>query len=1048
MRKLLQSKLFWVITVPVVLVGLYALLGFKVAPNILREQAQAFVRENYGRELSVGEVRLQPFKLQAEIRDLLLPDTDGRPMLGFERLFVDFELASLWNRAYTFREVTIEGPLANAVVRPDGSLNLGDLALPDDPDEPDEPLPAVWIQQLDVLQGTLGFTDLARTRPFSRSFRLEGFELRDFRTTPAGGDFQLSARSPQDETFEWQGRFALEPVISSEGEFSIGALQAPSVLDFLGDARPFTSTTGLINLAGSYRLVLAEPLELDVTIPTIDLEDLSLLARGADEPWIRIPSIALSGITAAMPANRVEVAKVAVDSLTAQAWMDADGSINLEKAFSDPAPVRAPDAPATATQGQVETPPDGTGPSAAAAPAQPTAPATEPQATEQPWTVGVGSIEVTNAAIDFEDRAIAPGTRFRIAPVNMAVSGASLDLSQPLPVTLDATINDHAQFSAQGRLTPDPLAADFEIELARARMTILQPYVLPLADLSITAGELGVVGRAQLAPPERDGPELSFDGSVTINGFKSVDNALRQDLVNFSRLELQKLQYEMAPDALRIDRVLLKHPYARVIISPEQVINIAAVLDPQGTAAALAERRAAAAAEEARSPAERRRLEKEQAAAEKTAAKARKTAPQAPPPPTAAPPDTLPIRIGEVRIDGGRMNFSDLFIQPNFSADVRDLGGKITGLSSAYESRASVDLDGKLEQFSPVEIKGELQPFAFDHYTDMALRFENIDLPIFNPYSGPFAGYNIAKGKLTTDLHYRIEDRRLDAQHQIRIDQLEWGEATAEKGEATLPVKFATSLLKDRDGVINLDVPVGGTLDDPTFRIGPIVWQIIRNIIVKAVTAPFALLGSLFEGAEDAQFVDFAPGEAELDAATAQRLGALASSLAEKPELRLDVPIGAVPDVDRPALAERAYAAAVDQAITTVFAKQIQMSGSAPAFESLEPKQQIEVLAAVVREQSGAEPVVPEPPVPPEGTSRADAKALRQAAKLEFLERTARAGVVVPEAGFGELAEARADAIERALLEGGSLDPTRVFRVREGKVTTNDGKVRFELGLQ
>jgi hypothetical protein len=326
-----------------------------------------------------------------------------------------------------------------------------------------------------------------------------------------------------------------------------------------------------------------------------------------------------------------------------------------------------------------------------------------------------------------------------------------------------------------------------------------------------------------------------------------------------------------------------------------------------------------------------------------------------------------------------------------------------------------------------------LQPFAFDRYTDLGLKFENIALPIFNPYSGPVAGYNIAKGKLTTVLHYRIDNRQLDAQHNIRIDQLEWGEATETQGEATLPVKFATSLLKDRNGVIELDVPVGGTLDDPTFRIGPIVWQIIKNIIVKAVTAPFALLGSLFEGAEEAQFVDFAPGEATLDPTTAGRLAALAKSLAEKPQLKLDVPIGVVAELDGPALAEQAFQAAV---------------GTAPPFETLEPKQQIAVLSALVRKQTGAEPTIPEPPPPAEGTSRAEAKALRQKAAIDYLTTAARAGVVVPEADLARLGEERAAAIERALLVEGVLEPTRVFKVREGKVGTEAGRVRFELGLQ
>jgi len=241
---------------------------------------------------------------------------------------------------------------------------------------------------------------------------------------------------------------------------------------------------------------------------------------------------------------------------------------------------------------------------------------------------------------------------------------------------------------------------------------------------------------------------------------------------------------------------------------------------------------------------------------------------------------------------------------------------------------------------------------------------------------------------------------------------------------------------------------VGGTLDDPTFRIGPIVWQIIRNIIVKAVSAPFSLLGSLFAGAEEAQFIDFAPGEATLDAATAERLDALAKSLVEKPELKLDVPIGAVAELDLPALGDRAYRAALDGAVAARFAKKAKQGEPAPAYASLDAEQKVDVLTDLVRQQTGAAPQVPEAPEPPEGTSRAEAKALRQAAAIEYLETAARKGVTVPDSQLAQLAEERAAAIERALLGASALDPTRVFKVREGKVTANEGMVRFELGLQ
>jgi hypothetical protein len=543
---------------------------------------------------------------------------------------------------------------------------------------------------------------------------------------------------------------------------------------------------------------------------------------------------------------------------------------------------------------------------------------------------------------------------------------------------------------------------------------------------------------------------MSFDGEVTIDGFKSVDNALGKDLVNFRQVALGKLSVAMGPDAVSIDTITVSEPFARVIISPERVINIAAVLDPKGTAAALEARRAQAASEARMTPAEKRRREKEIEQAESKAAKARKASGGAAAPPALAPlpAEGMPIRIREVRIDNGTMDFTDLYVQPNFAAEIVRLGGSLTGLSSDPASHAKVDLKGAVDEYSPVTISGEIQPFAFERYTDIGLKFENISLPIFNPYSGQLAGYAIAKGKLTTDLHYLIQDRKLDAQHKIRIDQLEWGEETAAKGEATLPVKFATALLKDRNGVIELDIPVTGSIDDPKFRIGPIVWQVIKNILVKAVTAPFALLGSLFAGAEEAQFVDFAPGSAALDPASAGRLAALSKSLVEKPAIKLDVPIGALAQIDGPALAARAYDQQLADAMMAMPAKGRTEGEAALSFESLEPDDRIAVLSAMVRKQTGSDPQVPEPPTPPEGASRGEAKAMGQASTIEYLEKTARAAVKVPDTELGALGEARAAAVQHALLDGGTLEPTRVFLTKSGKVTPQDGKVRLELSLQ
>ena len=1041
MTLLPKSKPLRWIAIAVLAVGLFALLGFQVAPRVVRSQAVAFVKEKYGRDLAIGEVRINPFLLQVEIRDFGLPDADGGPMIGFRRLFVDFELSSIWHRAYVFRDVTIEAPELRAVVRPDQRLNLLDLAPDPSPEpEPSEP-PRLWLKSFVVDGGTIGFTDLARAQPFQRQFTPVTFALKDFRTTAEGGGFDLSARTPNAELFEIKGAIEVTPRVASRGSFAFKGLHLPGVAEYLGDALPFGLTSGTAELGGDYDVELGEELAARLKIPRIAVTDLALRARGADADWVKIPSVEVADTALALVKRTASVGSVKVQGLDLQAWMAADGSINLLQMVSPGGEPAAATEPSAATDGA---------PAATVAP--PASAAVPPAGTPPaaPWTATIGTFSLAGAHIDFEDRRAEPARRFVVAPLDLTVQGASLDLAKPVALTVSGVVNDVAPFRADGQVTPSPLAADLAIGLDGARMQILQPYVLPVADLTITDGRLTVDGRVKLDPPDAPGPDLSFAGSVAIDDFASKDNALNQDFVNFASLRIEGIRYAMGPDSATVERVLLGRPFARVVISPERVVNISAVLDPKGTAAALEARREAARAEAAMTPAERKRRDAEREEAEERAAEAREKqdAVAAKAQPAPLPAEGMPVRIGEVRITDGTLDFTDNNVQPNFAANVVALNGSIKGLSSDPASHAKVDLKGKVGEFSPVTIAGEVQPFSFERYTDIGLKFENISLPIFNPYSGKFAGYAIAKGKLTTDLHYRIDNRALDAQHHIRIDQLEWGEETAGQGEATLPVKFATFLLRDRNGVIDLDIPVQGTLDDPTFKVGPIVWKVIKNLIVKAVTAPFALLGALFSGAEEAQHVDFAPGSAELDPTTAGQLDALGKSLVEKPGLTLEVPVMSLAALDGPALEERAWQDALAATAAEALPPARKEGAVRPPYADLSARNKLEVLAALIERQTGAEPEPPPPPQAPEGATGDQKQALADTATIEAWERQARSRVTVPADAADKLAEARATAVEQALLSSSGLEPTRVFLVKNGTVTDVGGKVQLKLELK
>ncbi len=320
-------------------------------------------------------------------------------------------------------------------------------------------------------------------------------------------------------------------------------------------------------------------------------------------------------------------------------------------------------------------------------------------------------------------------------------------------------------------------------------------------------------------------------------------------------------------------------------------------------------------------------------------------------------------------------------------------------------------------------------------YTDLAMSFRNMELSIFNPYSGKFAGYAISKGKLTTELAYKIDGGHLDAKHHIIIDQLEFGEKTASKDAVTLPVKLAVALLKDRNGVIDLNFPVGGSLDDPSFKLGPVVWQVVKNLLLKAVTAPFALLGSLFGGGPDLQYLDFHPGSDALDETGAAKIAVIVKALKERPQLKLEVPIATFGDLDGSALAEAQFRRELDAEPE----KATPASRSAPVvpYVELDPAAKLKRLTAWYLAQVGQPPVFPTPQKPDPTPAR-----------VEFLEAELRSRVVLDAAALKTLAEARALAVQGALLADSGIDPARVFLVANDKVKAEAGLVRLELSLQ
>ena len=311
-------------------------------------------------------------------------------------------------------------------------------------------------------------------------------------------------------------------------------------------------------------------------------------------------------------------------------------------------------------------------------------------------------------------------------------------------------------------------------------------------------------------------------------------------------------------------------------------------------------------------------------------------------------------------IENGSANFADFWIQPNYAVSIQSMNGTIVGLSSDPASRAKLDLEGKVDRYAPATIEGEMNLLSATLFTDIRVQFAGVDMTSVTPYSGRFAGYKIEKGKLSIDVTYHVENRQLDAKQKFVIDQLQLGEKVESPDAVSLPLKLAVALLKDRNGVIDIDLPMTGSLDDPKFRLGPLIWKAFVGLLTKIATAPFALLGKLFGGGEEMNFVDFEPGATALDPAGQEKMAGLLKALQERPSLQVDVPMTYSAELDGPLLGRQQ----VDKKLSTLAAGDRNFLGRQPDAEQVaamlqDPEKRFELLATTYRGDAGDEAPLP-----------------------------------------------------------------------------------------
>jgi uncharacterized protein involved in outer membrane biogenesis len=900
-----------------------------------------------------------------------LQEKDGRPVLKLPRLAVDIADFKLNDGGVHLARVGVEGPVLTVRRDAGGTINLLGLAPP--ASAPAAPAAAAKpfqyrVDQIELTHGSLAFADEAVKPAFAANLRDIHLEVRGLASQGDPAQVKLSLAGDGGETLEHAGTLSPAPP-AAQGQIKLAGLNLPRLAAYYGAALPGGQVEGA-TLAASLDYELASGKDgpvVKLALPSALVTDLALRLNNDKAPLLRLPRLEVAEVKVDPAARQVAVGRLGLDKLQLSLLRSKDGRFNAEDLLGPAAPAKvAPKAGASGGKA------------------------------EAPWTVTLGQFALEDASVRVDDRTMGEPIVLLAEQIGVEVKDFSTRPGARMAVQAAARINRKGSVAIKGTVAPQPLAADLILDLRGVDLVPLQPYAAERVNVLIARGKLTTKGRLSLATSKAGELGGRFSGDLAVTDFASIDQLNSADFMNWKVFSLEKVDLGLAPFALSIREVALTDFYTRLILDEKGGLNLREIAAQR----AREEKRAEIAARANGQP-----VPPATPAVVRRGGQAETVVPA----PASPPP---PIRIDKVVLQGGRITYSDHFIKPNYDAHLTGMGGSLVGLSSDPATIATLDLQGKVDDAAPVIVVGSLNPFRQDRFLDIRAEVKDFELSAVSTYSGKYVGYGINKGKLSAQLGYKVEDRKLTATNHVFLDQLTFGDRVDSPDALKLPVLLAVSLLKNSRGEIDLDLPISGTLDDPEFSVGGLVVRAIMNLLVKAVTAPFALLGSIFGGGADLSYLQFDPGLALLGPAATEKLQAMAKALADRPALKVEVSGRADPAADHAGLKQ----AALHNAMAALKIKALIKKGeSAPSLEEvvIPPAERPALLKQVYKDGDFKKP-------------RNLVGLLKDIPDAE-METLILENTPVAEGDLRALAQQRAQVVRSWLVEQGKVAPERIF---------------------
>ena len=760
-------------------------------------------------------------------------------ILSFPSLFIDIAASDILSGQLNISKALLSSPEMNIARNENGDLNL--LAYLPPPkntssnkeNEPKEDnkkaMPfAISMEDLEIKDAIIAFKDLSNKTPFETTISPLNLTVTHLKAGEAiSGEFQLSFKTLFDETFDSKGDFQTGPV-KAKGSLSMGNLFINRYAPYYENLVGFDIRDGALNLALGFEMSKEEnENRMVIASQEISIHSLSVMDRKVKEEIVNIPEFKISGSTFDMANRKIDTGTISTRNGKILMKRDKDDRFNIVETI---VPEKKVGKKAPTPVVTIETPAD------------------KPYV---PWSITLNALDASGFSLLFNDLTVTEPVTIELSDISIKAEGFRSFGEEKGKLNTRMNWGKTGKIEIFGDVNPLNLEAALNINLEKIDIKTFQPYFSDTVKILVTEGNINSKGKLLVDMKQKSGKILRFSGETSVAGFSSFDKKSKEDFFNCNSLYLTGLDISLFPVEVLAKEISLTDFYSRIMVSESGELNLTSIF-------------------------------KSDTPKDKTADAAGKQAK-----PSSAKPK---INIGKITLQGGNIDFSDYLTKPNFKAGMKEIAGSLTGLSSEDQSRAKLHLQGVHSSSSPLEILGTINPLAEKKFAEINVSFKNIELSNFTPYSSKYLGYKIEKGKLILDLKYMIDGNVLKSENRARFDNFELGEKVDSEHATSLPISLAISLLKNRNGQIDLDLPVEGKLDDPEFKVGPIIMKMIANMILKVITSPFSIIGSLFGGGgEELGFAEFEFGDGQVREVDYGKLDKLITILKEKSSIKLEI---------------------------------------------------------------------------------------------------------------------------------------------------------------